>query len=29
MGEETADPQRNIPRAIVGTLTLTGVLFVW
>lgn len=28
MGEETADPQRNIPRAITGTLLLTGVLFV-
>lgn len=28
MGEETADPQRNIPRAITGTLALTGVLFV-
>lgn len=28
MGEETADPQRNIPRAITGTLMLTGVLFV-
>jgi amino acid transporter len=28
MGEETADPKRNIPRALIGTLTLTGVLFV-
>ena len=28
MGEETADPQRNIPRALMGTLALTGVLFV-
>ena len=28
MGEETADPRRNIPRAITGTLMLTGVLFV-
>jgi amino acid transporter len=28
MGEETADPQRNIPRALIGTLALTGVLFV-
>lgn len=28
MGEETADPQRNIPRAIIGTLALTGLLFV-
>lgn len=28
MGEETADPQRNIPRALVGSLVLTGVLFV-
>ena len=28
MGEETADPQRNIPRALIGSLALTGVLFV-
>lgn len=28
MGEETEDPQREIPRAIAGTLALTGVLFV-
>ena len=28
MGEETADARRNIPRAITGTLMLTGVLFV-
>jgi amino acid transporter len=28
MGEETADPRRNIPRALTGTLALTGVLFV-
>lgn len=28
MGEETADPQRNIPRALMGTLALTGALFV-
>jgi amino acid transporter len=28
MGEETTDPQRNIPRALIGTLMLTGVLFV-
>jgi amino acid transporter len=28
MGEETADPQRNIPRALMGTLALTGLLFV-
>ena len=28
MGEETADPRRNIPRALMGTLALTGVLFV-
>jgi len=28
MGEETADPRRNIPRALTGTLLLTGVLFV-
>lgn len=28
MGEETADPRREIPRAIAGTLALTGVLFI-
>lgn len=28
MGEETADPERNIPRALMGTLALTGVLFI-
>ncbi|MGD9515763.1 APC family permease, partial [Mycolicibacterium sp.] len=28
MGEETDDPKRNIPRALGGTLILTGVLFV-
>jgi len=28
MGEETDDPGRNIPRALAGTLLLTGVLFV-
>lgn len=28
MGEETEDPQRNIPRALIGTLALTGALFV-
>ncbi|AFM14863.1 amino acid transporter [Mycolicibacterium chubuense NBB4] len=28
MGEETDDPRRNIPRALGGTLILTGVLFV-
>jgi amino acid transporter len=28
MGEETTDPKRSIPRAITGTLILTGVLFV-
>jgi amino acid transporter len=28
MGEETAQAERNIPRALVGTLALTGVLFV-
>ena len=28
MGEETDDPGRNIPRALAGTLMLTGVLFV-
>jgi amino acid transporter len=28
MGEETDNPKRNIPRALFGTLLLTGVLFV-
>jgi amino acid transporter len=28
MGEETDDPGRNIPRALAGTLLLTGALFV-
>jgi amino acid transporter len=28
LGEETADPRRNIPRALIGTLALTGVLFL-
>lgn len=28
MGEETADAERSIPRALIGTLALTGVLFV-
>ena len=28
MGEETADAKRNIPRALIGTLAMTGVLFV-
>ncbi len=28
MGEETNDPRRNIPRALAGTLLLTGALFV-
>lgn len=28
MGEETEDPQRSIPRALIGTLALTGALFV-
>jgi amino acid transporter len=28
LGEETDDPRRNIPRALIGTLVLTGVLFV-
>jgi amino acid transporter len=28
LGEETKDPKRNIPRALFGTLALTGVLFV-
>ncbi len=28
LGEETADPKRNIPRALTGALILTGVLFI-
>lgn len=28
MGAETADPQRNIPRALIGSLALTGLLFI-
>jgi amino acid transporter len=28
LGEETDNPGRNIPRALAGTLALTGVLFV-
>ena len=28
LGEETDDPRRNIPRALIGTLLLTGVLFI-
>lgn len=28
LGEETAEPRRNIPRALAGTLLLTGVLFI-
>jgi amino acid transporter len=28
MGEESDDPRRSIPRALAGTLGLTGVLFV-
>lgn len=28
MGEETGNPGREIPRAIAGTLALTGVLFI-
>ncbi|HEY2043351.1 MAG TPA: APC family permease [Jatrophihabitans sp.] len=28
LGEETDNPRRNIPRALTGTLALTGVLFV-
>jgi amino acid transporter len=28
LGEETADPRRNIPRALFGTVVLTGALFV-
>jgi amino acid transporter len=27
LGEETNDPDRNIPRALAGTLAITGVLF--
>ncbi|MET7762834.1 APC family permease [Streptomyces sp. NPDC005393] len=28
LGEETADPRRNIPRALAGSVILTGILFV-
>lgn len=28
LGEETANPKRNIPRALGGSLVLTGVLFI-
>lgn len=28
LGEETADPKRNIPRALMGSVVLIGVLFV-
>lgn len=28
LGEETDNPRRNIPRALAGTLMLTGVMFV-
>lgn len=28
LGEETNNPKRNIPRALTGTLLITGVLFV-
>lgn len=28
LGEETDDPKRNIPRALIGAIALTGVLFV-
>jgi amino acid transporter len=28
LGEETDDPRRNIPRALLATLALTGVLFI-
>jgi amino acid transporter len=28
LGEETDNPRRNIPRALAGTIALTGVLFV-
>ncbi|MBN9621088.1 MAG: APC family permease, partial [Actinobacteria bacterium] len=28
LGEETDNPRRNIPRALTGTLALTGVLFI-
>lgn len=28
LGEESDDPRRDVPRAIAGTLALTGVLFV-
>ncbi|WP_431898372.1 APC family permease [Nonomuraea sp. bgisy101] len=29
LGEETADPRRNIPRALAGSVLLTGVLYVF
>lgn len=29
LGEETDEPQRNIPRTLIGTLLITGVLFVF
>lgn len=28
LGEETDDPKRNIPRALVGSVILTGILYV-
>ncbi|XVQ84442.1 APC family permease [Microbispora siamensis] len=28
LGEETADPKRNIPRALVGSVVLTGLLYI-
>jgi amino acid transporter len=28
LGEETNDPKRNVPRALAGTLILTGILFI-
>ncbi|MGP3920707.1 APC family permease [Nonomuraea sp. 10N515B] len=28
LGEETADPKRNIPRALVGSVLLTGALYI-
>lgn len=29
LGEETEDPKRNIPRTLVGSLLITGVLFIF
>lgn len=29
LGEETVDPKRNIPRTLIGSLLITGVLFIF